>query len=215
LRETRANCVLGAAIWPQEKVGASAFDPGVEDRQAWNAGRKVGAKRALKPKQIWGIRSYLDHRRRLRDHALFDLAIDSKLRGCAVVRLKIGDVVSSGQVRTRTTVMQTKTGKPVQFELLSDARAGLLAWLQRWGGALSDYVFPSRIDMPIFSVPANMLGSSMNGHGNRFAAGGIWHTLVQANQGIARVQGDEQSKGSPDSARNGDILPTNILPKVG
>lgn len=127
-------------------MGTSEFDPGAGDRQAWNAGRKVGAKRALKPKQIWGIRFYLDHHRRLRDRALFDVAIDSKLRGCDVVRLKIGDIVSGGQIRTRATVTQTKTGRPVQFELLSDARASLLAWLQRRGGALSDYVFPSRVD---------------------------------------------------------------------
>jgi integrase len=127
-------------------MGISGFDPGTADRQAWNAGRKVGAKRALKPKQIWGIRFYLDHHRRLRDRALFDVAIDSKLRGCDVVRLKIGDIVSGGQIRTRATVTQTKTGRPVQFELLSDARASLLAWLQRRGGSLGDYVFPSRID---------------------------------------------------------------------
>lgn len=127
-------------------MGRSEFDPGDDGRKAWNAGRKVGTKRALKPKQIWGIRFYLDHHRRLRDRALFDLAIDSKLRGCDVVRLKIGDLVSGGQVRTRATVTQAKTGRPVQFELLSDARASLLAWLQRRGGTLSDYIFPSRID---------------------------------------------------------------------
>jgi integrase len=127
-------------------MGISEFDPGAGDRQAWNAGRKVGAKRALKPKQIWGIRFYLDHHRRLRDRALFDVAIDSKLRGCDVVRLKIGDIVSGGQIRTLATVTQTKTGRPVQFELLSDARASLLAWLQRRGGTLADYVFPSRVD---------------------------------------------------------------------
>jgi len=103
-------------------------------------------KAALKPKQLWGIRFYLDHHRRLRDRALFDVAIDSKLRGCDVVRLKIDDIVSVGQIRTRATVTQTKTGRPVQLELLSDARASLLAWLQRRGGALGDYVFPSRVD---------------------------------------------------------------------
>jgi integrase len=127
-------------------MGTSEYDPGAGDRQAWNAGRKVGAKRALKPKQIWGIRFYLDHHHRLRDRALFDVAIDSKLRGCDVVRLKIRDIVSGGQIRTRATVTQTKTGRPVQFELLSDARASLLAWLERRGGSLGDYVFPSRVD---------------------------------------------------------------------
>lgn len=115
-------------------------------RQAWNAGRMVGAKRALKPRQIWEIRFYLNQHRRLRDRALFDLAIDSKLRGCDVVSLKIGDLVSGGQVRTRALVVQQKTGRPVQFEVLADARASLLAWLDCRGGTLADYVFPSRID---------------------------------------------------------------------
>lgn len=90
-------------------------------RQVWNAGRTVGAKRALKPKQIWQIRFCLNQNRRLRDRALFDLAIDSKLRGCDLVRMKIGDIVSGGQIRTRAIVMQQKTGRPVQFELLPDA----------------------------------------------------------------------------------------------
>lgn len=115
-------------------------------RPVWNAGRAVGAKRALKPKQIWEIRFYLNQRRRLRDRALFDLAIDSKLRGCDLVRMKIGDVVNGGQVRTRAIVMQQKTGRPVQFELLPDARASLLAWLEQRGGTVDDYVFPSRVD---------------------------------------------------------------------
>lgn len=70
-------------------------------RQVWNAGRTFGAKRALKPKQIWEIRFYLNQRRRLRDRALFDLAIDSKLRGCDLVQMKIGDIVSGGQIRAR------------------------------------------------------------------------------------------------------------------
>jgi integrase len=127
-------------------MGTSEFDPPAADRRAWNAGTKVGAKRALKPKQVWAIRFFLDQRRRLRDRALFDLALDSKLRGCDVVRMKIGDVVSGGQVRSRAIVVQRKTGRPVQFELLAYARASLLAWLERRGGTLADYVFPSRIN---------------------------------------------------------------------
>ncbi len=69
-------------------------EPSTTKRPVWNAGRTVGAKRALKPKQIWEIRLYLNQRRRLRDRALFDLAIDSKLRGCDLVQTKIGDIVS-------------------------------------------------------------------------------------------------------------------------
>ena len=100
-------------------------EPTATKRQVWNAGRTVGAKRALKPKQIWEIRFYLNQRRRLRDRALFDLAIDSKLRGCDLVRMKIRDLVSGGQIRSRAIVMQQKTSRPVQFELLPDARASL------------------------------------------------------------------------------------------
>ena len=74
------------------------------------------------------------------------MAIDSKLRACDVVKIKIGDLVAGGQVRSRAIVVQRKTGRPVQFELLADVRASLLAWLERRGGTLADYVFPSRID---------------------------------------------------------------------
>src|SRR5260221_12277361 len=106
----------------------------------------VGAKRALKPQQVWAIRFWLDREQRLRDRAMFDLAINSKLRGCDVVKIKIGDVVSGGQVRLRAIVIQQKTGRPVQFELLEAARGSMLAWLEHRGGGLDDVVFPSRID---------------------------------------------------------------------
>lgn len=127
-------------------MGMSEYDPGAHDRRAWNAGRKVGAKRPLKPRQVWAIRFFLDQHRRVRDRALFDLAIDSKLRGCDVVKIKIGEIVSGGQIRSRAIVVQQKTGRPVQFELSADARGSLLAWLDRRGGSLDDYAFPSRLD---------------------------------------------------------------------
>jgi len=94
----------------------------------------------------YAIRFWLDRERRLRDRAMFDLAIDSKLRGCDVVKVKIGDLISGGRVRTRAIVIQQKTGRPVQFELLEPARGSILAWLERRGGTLDDFVFPSRID---------------------------------------------------------------------
>lgn len=71
-------------------MGLSQYDPVSQERRAWNAGRKVGAKRALKPRQIWAIRFFLDREGGLRDRALFDLAIDSKLRGCDLVKTTIG-----------------------------------------------------------------------------------------------------------------------------
>lgn len=94
----------------------------------------------------WAVRFFLDREGRLRDRALFDLAIDSKLQGCDLVKIKIGDLVSRPDIRTRAIVMQQKTGRPVQFELTADVRASLLAWLERRGGTVHDYAFPSRVD---------------------------------------------------------------------
>jgi len=127
-------------------MGHSEYDPGVRARTPWNAGRKLGAKRALKPQQVWAIRFWLDRERRLRDRSMFDLAIDSKLRGCDIVKIRIGDFVSGGRVRSQAIVIQRKTRRPVQFELLEPARASILVWLERRGGTLDDYAFPSRID---------------------------------------------------------------------
>jgi len=84
-------------------MGHSPLDP-VADRRAWNVGRKLGAKRPLKPKEIWAICFMLDQDRRLRDRALFDLAIDSKLRGCDLVKIRVGDLVAGGRVRNRVMV---------------------------------------------------------------------------------------------------------------
>ena len=82
----------------------------------------------------------------MRDRALFDLAIDSKLRGCDLVKMKIGSLVTGTEIRTRAMVVKQKTGRPVQFEITADVRASLLAWLERRGGTVDDYAFPSRVD---------------------------------------------------------------------
>ena len=126
-------------------MGHSSFDP-VEQGPAWNAGKKLGAKRPLKPKEIWEIRFMLDREHRLRDRALFDLAIDSKLRGCDLVKVLVGDIAAGGQIRHRAMVIQQKTKRPVQFELLEPARTSLLAWLERRGGSVDKFAFPSRIN---------------------------------------------------------------------
>jgi hypothetical protein len=97
-------------------MGHSRYDPAAKERRPWNAGRMVGAKRPLKPQQVWAIWFWLDRERRLRDRAMFDLAIDSKLRGCDVVKVRIGDLVIGGQIRSRAIVIQQKTGRPVQFD---------------------------------------------------------------------------------------------------
>jgi integrase len=127
-------------------MGVSDLDPGAHGRRPWNAGNVVGAKRPLKPRDVWAIRFYLDEHRRLRDRALFDLAIDSKLRGCDIVKMKIGDIVTARSIRNRATVIQKKTGRPVQFELMTEARKTLFVWLERRGGSIEDFIFPSRVN---------------------------------------------------------------------
>ena len=107
---------------------------------------KTRGQTGLKPQQVWAIRFWLDREGRLRDRAMFDLAIESKLRGCDVVKIKIGDLISGGRVRSRAIVVQQKTSRPVQFELFEPARGSLLAWFECRGGTLDDYAFPSRID---------------------------------------------------------------------
>jgi len=109
----------------------SQYDPATQSRVPWNFGAKIGSKRPFNQKQIWEIQFFLDREKRIRDRALFDLAIDSKLRGCDLVELKIGDLVSGLEIRTRATITQRKTGRPVQFEIASDARASLFVSVVR------------------------------------------------------------------------------------
>ena len=110
----------------------------------WNKGRSIGPKPPLEPKQVWAIRLHLQREERLRDLAMFDLAVDSKLRGCDLVRLRTGQLVVNATVRHRATTTQRKTEQPVQFELTEQTRDSLLAWLIHQGGSPDDYVFPSR-----------------------------------------------------------------------
>ncbi|MBB4839827.1 hypothetical protein HNP52_002919, partial [Sphingomonas kyeonggiensis] len=86
-------------------MGHSHHDPAAQCRPAWNAGKTVGAKRPLTQKQIWAVRFFLDREGRVRDRALFDLTLDSKLRGCDLVKIKIGDLVSGTDIRTRAIVI--------------------------------------------------------------------------------------------------------------
>jgi site-specific recombinase XerC len=151
------------AEWREQSMGPSKFDPASRERRPWNAGRMVGAKRALKPHQVWAIRFWLNRERRLRDSALFDLAVDSKLRGCDLVKIRIADLVSGDRVRARATVVQQKTSRPLQFELLESARTSVQAWLEHRGGTLDDDAFPSRSDPASISAPDNARGLLTNG----------------------------------------------------
>lgn len=103
-----------------------------------------GAKLPLRPMHVWGIRVRLQVERRIRDLALIDLAIDSKLRGCDVVALRLGDVIAAGVPRRRAIVLQQKTGRPVQFEITDQTRQSIARWLERRPIHGGDWLFPSR-----------------------------------------------------------------------
>ena len=91
-------------------------------RVPWNKGKLIGAKPPLWAKHVWSIRTKLQVQGRVRDLAMFNLAIDSKLRGCDVVNLRVDDVAPHGQAVDRATVRQKKTGQPVRFELTEQTR---------------------------------------------------------------------------------------------
>jgi hypothetical protein len=107
----------------------------------WNKGKLVGQKAPLKLKDIWAIRVRLQIGRRTREPALFNLAIDSKLRSCDLVRLRMRDVCHGNVVASRTMVMQQKTQRPVQFELTEQTRDSLAAWIRSSGIHSEDYLF--------------------------------------------------------------------------
>ena len=87
----------------------------VHQHEPWNKGKLIGQKTPLKLKEIWAIRIRLELSHRIRDLALFNLAIDSKLRACDLVKLKVRDITHGDRIAPRAIVMQQKTGRPVQF----------------------------------------------------------------------------------------------------
>jgi integrase len=111
----------------------------------WNKGRLTGQKAPLKQQEIWAIRVRLQLAHRVRDLALFNLAIDSKLRACDLVRLHVADVTQGGSVLQRAIVLQQKTGRPVQFEITEQTRLAVADWIGQAQLKLNGYLFPSRI----------------------------------------------------------------------
>lgn len=114
------------------------------NRPAWNRGRIIGQKRPLKPRHVWAIRVRLELAENHRDLALFNTAIDSKLRGCDLVKLKVADVMASGQIRERASILQSKTKQPVRFEISEGTRRSLEGWMQDPLMVGSEYLWPGR-----------------------------------------------------------------------
>src|SRR6516162_3327659 len=170
-------------------------------RAPWNRGRLIGQKRPLKPKDVWTIRVQLQLEARRRDLAMFNLAIDSKLRGCDLVRLKIDDVSAGGGVRDRATVIQKKTGRPVQFEITEQTRVAVGEWLAALDVHKGRYLFPSRFrGKPHLSTRqyarivhrwAARAGLDSSAYGTQ---------LFAPNEASTDLQEDRQSASSPAAA---------------
>lgn len=114
-------------------------------REPWNKHKLVGQKAPLKLKEIWAIRIRLELSHRVRDLALFNLSIDSKLRGCDLMKLKVRDISHGNQITARAIVTQQKTGLPVHFEITEQTRNSIYAWLEYAHLRSEDFLFPSCI----------------------------------------------------------------------
>lgn len=117
----------------------------IQNREVWNKGKLIGQKPPLKPKDIWAIRFHLQNRHAVRDLAMFNLAIDSKLRGCDLVSLHVRDVTHGNQILSRAMVVQRKTQHPVQFELTEPTRVAVNAWIEKAHLRSDQSLFPSRV----------------------------------------------------------------------
>lgn len=128
------------------------FDANPTSRQnPWNKGRYTGPKPPLQPKHVWAIRTQLQSDKGKRDLALFNLAIDSKLRGCDVVSIKVEDVAPRGYAIDRATVRQRKTGRPVKFEITDHTRLAIDDYLAISGRKREDFLFSGKggVDSPL------------------------------------------------------------------
>ena len=120
--------------------------PGGSNVPPWNKGRKVGQKRALRPPEVWLIRDRLRAEGRVRDLALFNLALDSKLPARDLVCLQVSDVWYPRRMRQRGRVVLQRTGKPLQFEITTETKAAITEWLSLLGSPMRQkYLFPSRV----------------------------------------------------------------------
>ncbi len=113
--------------------------------EPWNKGKLIWQKPPFKLKDIWAIRIHLQLDKNIRDLAMFNLAIDSKLRGCDLVNLRIRDVAHGNQMLTRAMVVQRKTQRPVRFKLTEDTRNAVAAWIAKANLKSEQFLFTSRL----------------------------------------------------------------------
>ena len=162
-------------------------------REPWNKGKLIGQKAPFKLKDIWALRVLLQQEHRSRELALLNLGIDSKLRACDLVSLRVRDITHGGHVASRAIVQQKKTGRPVQFEITAPARDAVEAWIHEANLRSEDYLFPSRIHgSPHICTRhyARMLRVWLTEH--RFGLARLRHPLAAAHEGHADLPQDQE-----------------------
>lgn len=162
----------------EDEVKRSGTCPGKARPRRLTAGKLTGQKPALKMKEVWSIKTRLELDGDVRNLVLFNLAIDSKLRGCDLVRLKDGDVAAGGHVKSRRVIIQKKTGRPVQFEIAENTRRSISALLESGMPGSDDYLFQSRWKPLLICQPGN-----------------LWHACLEAHEGRPHLPQDWQSEG--------------------
>lgn len=168
----------------------------VHSHEPWNKGKLVGQKPPLKPKDVWAIRIHLQNAHAVRDLTMFNLAIDSKLRGCDLVSLRVRDVTHGNQILPRAMVIQRKTQRPVQFELTEPTRSAVAAWLERAHLRGDQHLFPSRIaSSPHVSTRQYGADCASLGRSRRAGFIGLRNALDAAHQGDTDLQADEKPEG--------------------
>lgn len=168
----------------------------INKREAWNKGKLVGQKPPLKPKDIWAIRIHLQNAHAIRDLAMFNLAIDSKLRGCDLVSLRVRDITHGNQVLSRAMVIQRKTQRPVQFELTEPTRAAVSAWLEKSHLRGDQFLFPSRgAKSPHVSTRQYARDRASLGRVCRLGLIGLWDAFHAENEGHLDLQAHEEPAG--------------------
>jgi integrase len=176
--------------------------PQASRREPWNKGKLIGTKPPLRPKHVWSIRTKLQIAGRTRDLAMFNLAIDSKLRGCDVVSLRVEDVAPHGHAVDRATVRQKKTGQPVRFEITEQTREAVDSYI----GATRKAAGRVPLQRPARSGPTDNdatvrpTGLPMDCK-HWFGPKLLWHALTAPNQSDTHIPSHWQSAGGPASVR--------------
>ena len=161
-------------------------------REPWNKGKLIGQKPPLRPKHVWSIRTRLQMEGRTRDLAMFNLAIDSKLRGCDVVALRAEDVAPNGYAVDRATVRQKKTGRPIRFELTEQTRQAVDDYIKAVGKKPGESVHWPWRSQPLHDDPAICSARLELGCNDRPRSALLRHTLSSTYQGDTHLPSNRE-----------------------